>query len=131
MTLQFLSVDDVLAIHENTIRHEGGLPGLRDPGLLESAVLMPQQQFGGEYLHSGRAAMAAAYLFHISQNHPFYDGNKRAGVLAALIFLEANGAQSLPDPEELEAMALQVAAGACGKAALTDWLRRQTEELAP
>ena len=123
--MQFLSVDDVLAIHENTIRHEGGLPGLRDPGLLESAVLMPQQQLGGEYLHSGVAAMAAAYLFHITQNHPFYDGNKRAGVLAALIFLEAKGVQDLPDPDELEAITFQVAAGTCGKAALTDWMQRQ------
>ncbi len=123
--MRFLSVDDVLAIHENTIRQEGGLPGLRDPGLLESAVLMPQQQFGGEYLHPGVAAMAAAYLFHISQNHPFYDGNKRAGVLAALLFLDANGVRDLPDPEELEAITLQVAAGTCGKAVLTEWLRRQ------
>lgn len=129
--VQFLSVDDVLAIHENTIRHEGGLPGLRDPGLLESAVLMPQQQFGGEYLHSGLAAMAAAYLFHITQNHPFYDGNKRAGVLAALIFLQLNGAESLPDPQELEAMTLRVAASNCGKAELTQWLREQIRELTP
>lgn len=126
--VQFLSVDDVLAIHENTIRHEGGLPGLRDPGLLESAVLMPQQQFGGEYLHSGVAAMAAAYLFHITQNHPFYDGNKRAGVLAALIFLQFNGVEDLPDPEQLEAMTLRVAASTCGKAELTDWFRQQIQE---
>jgi prophage maintenance system killer protein len=57
--LRFLSVDDVLAIHENTVVSEGGLGGLRDSGLLDSAVLMPQQQFGGEYLHSDLAAMAA------------------------------------------------------------------------
>ena len=126
--MQFLSVDDVLAIHENTIRHEGGLAGLRDPGLLESAVLMPQQQFGGEYLHPDVAAMAAAYLFHITQNHPFHDGNKRAGVLAALIFLTINGVGTLPEPGELEEMTLRVAASGCGKAELTEWLRRRVGE---
>ena len=84
--IRFLSVDDVLAIHEDTMEHEGGLAGVRDPGLLESAVLMPQQQFGGQYLHAGLGAMAAAYLFHIAQNHPFNDGNKRAAAMAALVF---------------------------------------------
>lgn len=126
--MQFLSIDDVLTIHENTIRHDGGLGGLRDLGLLESAVLMPQQQFGGEYLHPGRAAMAAAYLFHITQNHPFHDGSKRAGVLAALIFLTINGVTTLPEPEELEEMTLRVAASKCGKAELTQWLRQKVGE---
>jgi death-on-curing protein len=121
--VRFLSVHDVLAIHENTIRHEGGLAGLRDAGLLESAVLMPQQRFGGEYLHPGLAEMAAAYLFHICRNHAFIDGNKRVAVLAALIFLRANGLERLPDPEGLEAVTLAVASGEWGKAELTDWLR--------
>ena len=69
--IRFLSVEDVLAIHQNTIVKEGGLAGLRDAGLLESAVLMPQQQFGGEYLHRDLPSMASAYLFHIAQNHAF------------------------------------------------------------
>lgn len=120
--MRFLSVGDVLAIHEDTIRQEGGLPGLRDPGLLESAVLMPQQQFGGRYLHAGLAEMAAAYLFHICRNHAFNDGNKRVAALAALIFLRVNGVESLPDPEELEAMTMGVASGDRSKAELTDWL---------
>ena len=94
--MRFLSVDDVLAIHENTIRHEGGSPGLREAGLLESAVLMPQESFGGEYLHSGLAEMAAAYLFHLSRNHPFLDGNQRVSALAALIFLGSTAPRSCP-----------------------------------
>ena len=125
--MQFLSVDDVLAIHENTIAHEGGLAGIRDPGLLESAVMMPQQQFGGQYLHQGRAAMAAAYLFHIANNHAFHDGNKRTAALAALVFLEVNGAESLPPPDELEEITMRVAASQCGKEELIDWMRRQTD----
>ena len=123
--MQFLSVDDVLAIQENTIAHEGGLAGIRDPGLLESAVLMPQQQFGGEYLHHGLGAMAAAYLFHIAQNHAFHDGNKRTAVLAALVLLEVNGVQSLPPPDALEEMTLRVAASRCSKQELTEWMRQQ------
>lgn len=120
--MRFLSVQDVLAIHENTIRHEGGLAGLRDPGLLESAVLMPQQRFGGEYLHSGLVEMAAAYHFHLCRNHAFHDGNKRVAVLAALIFLRVNGVETLPAPDELEAVTMEVASGARSKAELTEWL---------
>ena len=123
--IRFLSVDDVLAIHQNTIANEGGLAGLRDSGLLESAVLMPQQRFGGEYLHPDLAAMASAYLFHIAQNHAFHDGNKRAAVLAALVFLGVNGVESLPPPEALEEMTLRVAGSEADKAELTEWMRAQ------
>jgi death on curing protein len=121
MDVRFLSVEDVLVLHENTIIHEGGLGGLRDPGLLESAVLMPQQQFGGEYLHPGLASQAAAYLFHLAQNHPFHEGNKRVAVLSALVFLMANGVGSLPDPGELEEITLAVASSRLGKTELTRW----------
>lgn len=120
--MRFLSVQDVLAVHENTIRHEGGLAGLRDPGLLESAVLMPQQRFGGEYLHSGLVEMAAAYHFHLCRNHGFHDGNKRVAVLAALIFLRVNGVETLPAPDELEAVTMEVASGDRSKPELTEWL---------
>lgn len=122
-TIRFLSVDDVLAIHEDTIGQEGGLAGLRDPGLLESAVMMPQQQYGGQYLHEGLPAMAAAYLFHVSQNRSFHDGNKRAAVMSALIFLYVNGVTELPDAEALEAATMAVAAGQMNKGQLTDWMR--------
>jgi death-on-curing protein len=86
---------------------------------------MPQQRFGGEYLHPGLAEMAAAYLFHIAQNHAFHDGNKRTAALAALIFLDVNGASSLPPPDEIERMTLAVAAGEATKDRLTEWTRTQ------
>ena len=121
--IRFLSVDDVLAINENTTAVEGGLAGLRDAGLLESAVLMPQQRFGGEYLHHGLAAMAAAYLFHIAQNHAFLDGNKRTAVLAALVFLDANEVSTLPEPDALEEATLSVAAGEMSKDRLAEWMK--------
>lgn len=123
--IRFLSVDDVLAIHQNTIANEGGLAGLREAGLLEAAVLMPQQRFGGKYLHPDLAAMASAYLFHISQNQAFLDGNKRTAVLAALVFLTANGVESLPPPDVLEEMTLRIASGKATKAELTEWMRAQ------
>ncbi len=121
--VRFLSVDDVLRIHQSTIEEEGGLAGVRDLGLLESAVMTPQQQFGGQFLHEDLAAMAAAYLFHLVKNHPFLDGNKRVGTLALLIFLDGNGTARLPAPGALERKTLAVAAGSCSKEALTEWLR--------
>jgi death-on-curing protein len=78
-----LSLDEVLEIHEQQIERYGGSAGLRDAAGLESAVAMPQATFGGEFLHTSIPAMAAAYLFHLCQNHPFIDGNKRAGANAA------------------------------------------------
>jgi death-on-curing protein len=121
----FLSVDDVLLLHTDTIDIDGGSHGVRDHGLLDAAVAMPRQQFGGNYLHEDLAAMAAAYMFHIAQNHPFVDGNKRAAVLSALAFLSVNGIQELPDPKDLESITLQVAAGELGKDVLTKWTRKQ------
>jgi len=76
-----------------------GATGIRDQALLESAVRVPQASFGGAYLHEDLAHMAAAYAFHIAQNQPFLDGNKRTGLLTALVFLDLNGITIL-DPEE-------------------------------
>ena len=122
--ITFLSVDDVLLLHTDTIDIDGGSHGVRDHGLLDAAVAMPRQQFGGDYLHEDLPAMAAAYMFHIAQNHPFVDGNKRAAVLSGLVFLYLNGIKDFPDPKGLEAVTLQVAAGELGKDALTMWLRK-------
>jgi len=123
----FLSVDNVLYLHEDSIREEGGMSGIRDLPLLESAVLMPQQQFGGKYLHEGMPSMAAAYLFHICSNHPFLDGNKRAGAMAAYVFLDANGFELTASPKDFESMVLRVAAGELAKDGVIDWFRRHTK----
>jgi death-on-curing protein len=119
----FLSVDDVLLLHADTIDNEGGSSGVRAHNLLDAAVAMPRQQFGGAYLHEDLAAMAAAYLLHIAQNHPFIDGNTRAAVLAALVLLKVNEVENLPDPRKLESITLQVAAGELSKDSLTKWFR--------
>lgn len=119
----FLSVDDVLLLHADTIDVDGGSHGVRDHGLLDAAVAMPRQQFGGGYLHEDLAAMAAAYLFHIAQNHPFIDGNKRAAVMSALAFLSVNEVELTMALQELEAVTLKVAAGELAKEKLTNWIR--------
>ena len=94
----FLSVADVLLLHEDQLARYGGATGVRDPGALDSGVAMPQATFDAQFVHEGLFAMAAAYAFHIAQNQPFVDGNKRAGLAATLVFLDLNGI-SIADPE--------------------------------
>jgi death-on-curing protein len=119
MEPEFLSLDEVLEIHEQQIDRYGGTHGLRDAAGLESAVATPQATFGGEYLHASVPAMAAAYLFHISQNHPFLDGNKRAGANAAITFLLMNDWEPEFDEQELADLVLSVASGELAKPELT------------
>jgi death-on-curing protein len=96
----FLSVDEVLALHSEQLHLFGGSGGLRDPAALDSAVATPAASFDGHFLHSNLFQMAAAYAFHIAQNQPFLDGNKRTALNAALVFLDING-WLVPDPDEL------------------------------
>lgn len=91
MNPRFLSVDDVIALHVDQIDEFGGEHGVKSMDLLESAVSQPRAALYEQYLHEDLPAMAAAYLFHIVQNHAFHDGNKRTGLAAALVFLEING----------------------------------------
>jgi death-on-curing protein len=93
----FLSMEDVLALHAEQLERYGGSAGLRDPGALESAIETPRATFDGEYLHGSVFEMGAAYAFHIAESQAFVDGNKRAGLNAALVFLLLNGWE-VPDP---------------------------------
>jgi death-on-curing protein len=120
----FLSTDQVLAIHRRMIAEFGGEPTVRDLGLLESAVAMPAAQVGGQYLHKGAATMAAAYLFHLCRNHPFVDGNKRTALVAAEVFLLANGYRLAATNAELEQLTLGVAACEISKAETVAFFRR-------
>lgn len=94
----FLTLAEIIDIHADQIKRYGGEPGIRDIGLLSSAIAMPYASFSEVFLHSDIYEMAAAYAFHISQNHPFIDGNKRTALASALVFLELNGI-SLSDPD--------------------------------
>jgi death-on-curing protein len=116
MPITFLAVADVIVIHHRMISEFGGDPGLRDRGLLESAVAMPRATYGGSLLHSNISDMAAAYHFHICGNHPFMDGNKRVAVAAAEIFLLLNDHELIASGEALEQMTMEVASGVLSKA---------------
>lgn len=120
----FLSLDEVLEIHGDQIERYGGEATIRDLGLLQSALAMPAAAFGGQYLHADLYEMAAAYLFHIAQNHPFVDGNKRTGAVAALVFLTLNDVEIDAGELAFERLVREVAEGKADKAAVAELLRR-------
>ncbi len=97
--IRFLTMAEVLMIYADQMRRYGGDYGIRDPGLLSSALAMPETTFDGQYLHESIVEMEAAYAFHICQNHPFIDGNKRSALATALVFLSINKIE-IEDPEE-------------------------------
>ena len=120
----FLTLAEVIEIHNNQIELYGGNPGVRDLGLLQSPIAQPQASYGGEWLHKDIYEMAAAYAFHSSQNHPFFDGNKRAALASALVFLELNGV-TITDPKQALLTAMrEVAQGKLSKEELAQILRR-------
>jgi len=119
----FLTLDDILESHQNQIETYGGSHGIRDIGLLESAIAQPEASFGGQYLHADIFQMAAAYIYHLVMNHPFVDGNKRIGLEAALIFLEINNENLSASDEELVDLVLKTTAGQVGKREIAEFFR--------
>ena len=111
MDIAFLSFAEVLEIHQDQIVRYGGTSGARDMSLLKSALAMPPAAFDGCFLHGDIFEMAAAYLFHIVQNHPFVDGNKRVGAMAAIIFLALNNHEFDAPPGVLAEFVLALARG--------------------
>jgi death-on-curing protein len=128
MTRVFLALDDVIAVHEHQIETYGGSLGLREIGLLQSALAMPCATFGGELLHGTVHEMAAAYVFHLTQNHPFVDGNKRVGVAAGLVFLRLNGFEETLEQDEVSELGLRVAGGKMTKAEIAVLLARKSRK---
>jgi death-on-curing protein len=118
---QWLSVDIVIDIHAEQLALFGGPVGLRDPGLLESALGRPQNKFA--YGEHDLAALAAAYAFGIARNHPFVDGNKRSALAAMIVFLNLNGVDLLVPQPDMTAAILAVAAGEVEEDILAQWLR--------
>lgn len=123
---EFLTVDEIVAIHDSLIRTYGGDVGIRSRELLESAAAQPATGFGQRYLHADLAAMAAAYVYHISQNQPFVDGNKRTGWAAARSFLALNGRRlkrgSYTQAEAYDLL-IGMSVGEIGKQQVSDWIR--------
>ena len=121
--IQFLTFADIVEIHEYQIENFGGASGLRDIELLKSAIGMPESTFGGAFLHPAIYEMAAAYLYHLVENHPFVDGNKRVGAMAALVFLDINNIDFDAPDELFTEMVLKVASGKMLKAEITLFLK--------
>ena len=118
-TPNFVSKSMVLSIHARQIERFGGTPGVRDEGLLESALAQPQATFGGQFLHPTISEQAAAYLYHIAMNHPFIDGNKRTAFAVMDTFLRLNGcALNLTDERAFD-LVMRVAQGTMTKEELT------------
>jgi death-on-curing protein len=118
-----LELAEVLEIHTDQIARYGGMPGVRDVGLLQSALAQPPAGVSGQFLHADVFEMAAAYLFHIVRNHPFIDGNKRAGAVAAMVFLRLNDCEVRLTNAELESLVLSVVRGKRDKAAVAQYFR--------
>ena len=118
----WINLADCLAFHEEMLSRFGGLSGIRDKGLLDSALARPQQLFA--YGEPSLFDLAAAYASGIIRNHPFLDGNKRAGFLAAALFLEVNGFRFTAPEEEVVVQTLGLADGAVTESVYTDWLQK-------
>jgi death on curing protein len=124
----FLTLDEILLIHENQLKLYGGDSGLRDMGLLQSALNMPSAGFGDEYFHKDLYEMAAAYLFHLVKNHPFVDGNKRVGFVASYVFLRINGIQVTAIDKAYEELTLDTAQGKVDKSQIAVFFKKHSKK---
>jgi death on curing protein len=119
---KFIPKHIVIYFHEQLIGLYGGTLGIRDEGLLDSALEQPGAMFAGSYLHDSLVKMAAAYGFHICKNHPFIDGNKRVALVAMDTFLHQNNYDITASEKEVYEVIIKLASGNLTKAELTSWL---------
>ena len=124
MDLVFLGLAEVLEIHRDQLLRYGGASGIRDINLLKSSLAMPSATYSGEFLHTDVYEMAASYLFYLVKNHPFIDGNKQVGAVAAFVFLALNGHDFEPQEDDFAEMVLAVARGEITKAEVAVFIRR-------
>ena len=128
---EFLTLDDLLESHAEQIAAYGGSDGIRDVGLLESALAQPAATYSGQYLHADLFEMAAAYLFHLVHNHPFVDSNQRIGLEATLLFLEINDRPIEADDDALVDLVLRTVNGQMTKPQIADFFRAHSGEAGP
>jgi len=114
---------EVLLTLQDQVRRYGGAYGVRDPALLSSALAMPSATFEGKFLHEDIYQQAAAYAYHLCQNHPSIDGNKRTALAAALVFLDLNGIEISDLEESLYKLMIGVAKGKKSKAEIAEALK--------
>jgi death on curing protein len=118
---RWLSVDEIIAVHEKQLRRFGGPPGIRDAGALESALDRPRNRF--RYGETDLATLAAAYAFGLARNNAFVDGNKRIAFLAMMMFMRLNGIAFAPEQAQAAAIILSLAAGDTSEEAIARWIR--------
>jgi death on curing protein len=123
--VEYLTVGQVLVLHDQQVQRYGGATGLRDSGALESAVARPAAIFGGEDLYQDIADKATALMHSLALNHPFVDGNKRIAAFAAIVFVESNDHEFLATPDELVETTIAVAEGKMAVEALAIWFRQR------
>lgn len=124
--IKFLPVEMVILYHDKLIDAYGGLKGIRDIGLLLSALEIPKSSIFGIELHPTIFDKASAYLFHIVSNHPFNDGNKRTGGFAASVFLEINGLNTDFSDKKYEQLIIKVAKGEAKKENISQFFEKWT-----
>jgi death on curing protein len=117
----WLTYEQVIAIHSLQLRRFGGAPGLRDEGLLRSALERPANKW--HYEQADLPELAAAYAFGLAKNHAFVDGNKRIAFMSMVIFLRRNGARFAPDQAQATAIMMALAAGEISEESFTRWIR--------
>ncbi len=127
-SIRFLTKEFILHFHRQLLSEYSGRPGLRDEGLLESALAQAQMTIDGKYLHPDIFEMAAAYGYHICQNHAFIDGNKRLALVAIDTFLQMNGWELIADEKETYITILRLAAGELNKQQLSKWIREYVQK---
>lgn len=125
--MRILTKRQVLMLHASLIAESGGCDGIRDKGLLDSAINSPLQSFAGEDLYPTVLEKAARLGFGLIRNHPFIDGNKRIGTHAMLVFLAVNGITLSYEDNDLIRIILSVAAGELDDTGLLNWLQRHIE----
>lgn len=126
----FLTVEDALFLHKKVMdRFNGKNYLIRDKAFLESAVFQAQAFAFGHYLHKNLYEMAAAYCYHIIKNHPFVDGNKRTGLLVALIFLAENGLEIEATSDELYTLALVIASSKIDKEKIAEFFKSHSSSM--
>jgi death-on-curing protein len=125
---RYLTLNEILTLHERIAADSGGGIGVRDLGLLESAIAQPKQSFGGTELYPEIHQKAAALGFSLISNHPFVDGNKRVGHAALETFLILNGRELVGDMSEHERIVLAAASGELSREAFAEWVREHVEE---
>jgi death-on-curing protein len=120
--IEYLTIEQVIELHDEMLKRYGGLPGIRDENLLWSAIDAPKAAMFGQEMYPSVYEKAAAYLYHLVCNHPFNDANKRTGYAVTLVFLEVNNAKKVFKKEDLENLVVEIAKGKKTKERITKFL---------